>query len=88
MKTALQKELTRADRDALSRMPDDKWFHPLELDYMVRSARWRCDRLTSMGLLKSTVVGTTMENVRTLFWKFSDLELELIARRSKENAQP
>lgn len=53
--TATEK-LTKADKDALSLMPDE-WFSPDNLHHMIRNPRFRCDRLRDMGLLEWRVVG-------------------------------
>ena len=49
-------DLTEADEDALRRMPEG-WFSVRAVPYMVRNARYRCDRLEVRGKLKSRVVG-------------------------------
>ena len=43
-------ELTRADTDAMARLPDG-WFRVDAVPFIVKRPRWRCDRLVSLGLL-------------------------------------
>lgn len=49
-------KLTEADTHALSRMPNG-WFRADDLPPVVRSPRYRCERLTERGTLEWRVVG-------------------------------
>lgn len=49
---------TKADMEALARLPQEGWFDIRAVSYMVRNPRYRCDRLVEKGLLESRVVGT------------------------------
>ena len=61
------KAITKADRDALARLPEGCWFFIDQVSYMVRNPRWRCDRLTDFGLLESEVVKQRYESIPGAF---------------------
>lgn len=66
---AVGSALTRADKDALARMPDNDWFGIDDLSFMIRNPRWRCDRLTAAGYLKSKVIGEYPNELKTVYRK-------------------
>lgn len=49
--------MTPADRDAMARFPKNDWFALNKVHYMVRRARWRCERLKAAGFLEMRVEG-------------------------------
>lgn len=76
------KAQTRADRDALARLPDG-WFFVNEVSFMVRNPRWRCDRLVEFKLLESEVtrVGDGILDLEMRYRKIPGPSQEELARR-------
>lgn len=63
--TELERALTRADREALARLPKPDWFDWDKLHHMVKRPQYRCDRLVQLGVLETRVVGSLAEaNIR------------------------
>lgn len=59
--------MTRADDRTLEACPIGKWFSPDDLPFVIRSPRFRCDRLLARGKLTSKVVGKEIHELRTVF---------------------
>lgn len=60
---------SKADKAAYDRMPDCEWFHPHNLDHMIRNPTWRCKRLKGLKALESRVVGPDIYNLSTEYRK-------------------
>lgn len=64
---------TKADEEALKLLPDSEWFSLRKVPWQVRNPRYRCDRLTELGLLERRVV-TNYPDIDTQWRKLPRVE--------------
>ncbi len=62
-------DITEADKKAMAMLPDGWFFPEHDCTFLIRSPRYRCQRLEEAGILESKVEGDDIRNLRTLYRK-------------------
>lgn len=79
---------TRADREALARLPEGtEWFEIHQVSFMVQNPTWRCDRLVTMGVLEKDVFGTPVSPSVGIGHSFRTVYRRMVAGNPAESPQ-